>query len=91
MIKLSAAFFISDTYIGTDTKMAKPYPKSKGQMANSNDRPGEKTNTAWQNQKEGFYYALVSEMLNIGFAEKEIAKVGGGNFCSVFDAATVGH
>ena len=73
--------------IGTDTKMAKPYmPKSE-----IKERIGEKTNTAWQNQTEGFYYTVVAEMLKAGFTEADITKIGGANFCRVFDAATVGH
>ena len=78
---------IDHVCIGTDTKMAKPYSKIEEQKAKNNDRLGEKTNTAWQNQKEGFYYAVVSEMLKAGFTESEIAKIGGSNFCRVFDAA----
>jgi membrane dipeptidase len=30
-------------------------------------------------------------MVNQGFTLEEIGKVGGGNFCRVFDAASVGH
>jgi membrane dipeptidase len=78
--------------IGTDTKMAKPYLSNpKNSDANKNERIGERTNAAWQNQKEGFYYAVVAEMLKAGFTEAEIAKFGGGNFCKIFDAATIGH
>jgi microsomal dipeptidase-like Zn-dependent dipeptidase len=36
----------------------------------------------------GTYYAVVEAMLKTGFTEEEISKVGGGNFCRVFDAAT---
>jgi membrane dipeptidase len=54
-------------------------------------RAGERTNEAWQDQKDGFYYAVVDSMLKAGFTEDEIGKVGGGNFCRVFDAATTGH
>jgi membrane dipeptidase len=46
------------------------------------------TNQAWADQKVGFYYAVVAEMLKQGFKDAEIAKIGGGNFCRVFDAAT---
>lgn len=74
--------------IGTDTKMAKPYMPNG---AKQNERVGERTNGAWQNQTEGFYYAVVAEMLKAGFTEAEIAKIGGENFCRVFDAATIGH
>lgn len=51
-------------------------------------RVGERTNEAWQDQKVGFYYAVVDAMLKTGFTEDEIGKIGGGNFCRVFDAAT---
>jgi microsomal dipeptidase-like Zn-dependent dipeptidase len=54
-------------------------------------RIGERTNEAWKDQKVGFYYAVVDAMLKTGFTEDEIGKVGGGNFCRVFDAATTGH
>jgi microsomal dipeptidase-like Zn-dependent dipeptidase len=54
-------------------------------------RIGEGTNLAWQDQKVGFYYAVVDVMLKTGFTADEIGKVGGGNFCRVFDAATAGH
>jgi len=30
-------------------------------------------------------------MLKFGFTANEIGKVGGGNFCRLFDAATAGH
>lgn len=52
---------------------------------------GEGTNKTWQDQKAGFYYTIVEAMLKTGFNEDEIGKIGGGNFCRVFDAATAGH
>ncbi|GAB3572745.1 hypothetical protein GCM10027345_04440 [Hymenobacter daeguensis] len=51
-------------------------------------RAGERTNNAWQDQQTGFYYAVVDALLKTGFTGEEIGKVGGGNFCRVFDAAT---
>ncbi|WP_121811639.1 dipeptidase [Mucilaginibacter kameinonensis] len=54
-------------------------------------RVGERTNEAWQDQKAGFYYAVVDAMLKTGFTAEEIGKIGGGNFCRVFDAATSGR
>jgi membrane dipeptidase len=54
-------------------------------------RVGERTNEAWQDQKVGFYYAVVDAMLKTGFNANEIGKFGGGNFCRLFDAATAGH
>jgi microsomal dipeptidase-like Zn-dependent dipeptidase len=49
------------------------------------------TNQTWKDQKAGFYYAVVDAMLQVGFTADEIGKVGGGNFCRVFDAATAGR
>jgi membrane dipeptidase len=54
-------------------------------------RAGERTNDAWQGETVGFYDAVVSAMLSVEFTADEIGKVGGGNFCRVFDAATAGH
>ena len=36
-------------------------------------------------------YTVVDAMLKTGFTADEIGKIGGGNFCRVFDAATAGH
>ncbi len=47
-------------------------------------RTGERTNQIWPDQKLGFYYAVVGEMLKQGFQDDEIGKVGGGNFARVF-------
>jgi membrane dipeptidase len=75
--------------IGTDTKLAKPYmPNTE---TDKKERIGERTNGAWKDQTAGFYYTIVAEMLKAGFTETEITKVGGDNFCRVFDAATAGH
>jgi microsomal dipeptidase-like Zn-dependent dipeptidase len=60
-------------------------PRGRGQ------RFGERTNQVWADQKVGFYYAVVEQMLKQGFTPEEIGKVGGGNFCRAFDAATAGH
>jgi len=54
-------------------------------------RIGERTNQAWQDQKAGFYYAVVDAMFKKGFTPDEISKVGGGNFCRVFGKATDNH
>jgi membrane dipeptidase len=79
---------IDHVCIGTDTKLTPSYRPGGGQ--NNNNRPGERTNLAWADQKEGFYYTVVDAMLKTGFTANEIGKVGGGNFCRVFDAATAG-
>jgi membrane dipeptidase len=85
---------IDHVCIGTDTKMTPTYrptaQNSTGKNASGGNqgRIGERTNEAWANQKSGFYYAVVAAMLKTGFNEDEISKIGGGNFCRVFNAAT---
>ena len=54
----------------------------------TNERMGRITNQIWQNKKEGFFYALVAAMLKSGFSENEIIKIGGDNYCRLFDKAT---
>ncbi len=54
-------------------------------------RNNEHTNAFWPDQTVGFYYAIVEALLKTGFTEEEIGKIGGENFCRVFDAATKGH
>lgn len=66
--------------IGTDTKMAT--------ANNSNERFGQKTNQSWKESKFGFFYAVVDAMLKTGFAKDEIKKIGGENYCRIFDKAT---
>jgi membrane dipeptidase len=66
--------------IGTDTKLTP-----------GNGGFGGRTNQAWKDQKTGFYYAVVDAMLKTGFTADEIGKIGGGNYCRIFDAATSGH
>lgn len=69
--------------------------KEKGQdkkePGGNKKQGGNTTNTAWENQKTGFYYTVVEALLNAGFNEEEIGKIGGGNYCRIFDAATKGH
>lgn len=94
---------IDHVCIGTDTKLTMPY-RSAGVGGPQGDKGhglqgsgknevgiGERTNLAWKDQKEGFYYAVVDAMLKTGFTAEEIGKFGGGNFCRVFDAATGGQ
>ena len=66
--------------IGTDTKMAPP--------SGSNDRFGSKTNQSWNKTTDGFFYTVVDALLQTGFTEKEIMKIGGENYCRIFDKAT---
>ena len=73
---------VDNVCIGTDTKISRA-------LENKNPfRLGENTNQIWQNQENGFFYAVVDSMLKTGFSEKEIIKIASGNFCKVFDAAT---
>jgi len=51
---------------------------------------GDRTNQTWDGEKFGFFYTVVDAMLQTGFTPDEITKIGGGNFCRVFDAATEG-
>ena len=74
---------IEHVCIGTDTKMAKDIAANKATI-----KIGETTNLAWPNQTQGFYYDVVKALLEIGFKENEIIKIGGGNFYRVFDQAT---
>jgi membrane dipeptidase len=74
--------------IGTDTKLT---PGNRRPGSDNRPHPGERTNYAWEDQKEGFYYIVADALLKTGFTEEEIGKIGGGNFCRVFDAATTGH
>lgn len=66
--------------IGTDTKMAIP--------VGSTQRFGSLTNASWENQQEGFFPTVAKAMLEIGFSENDVIKIGGGNFCRVFDTST---
>lgn len=76
------------------TKQDRPRDNN-GQGGASSDKNRNKmgggTNETWQDQKVGFYYATVDAMLKTGFNADEVGKIGGGNFCRVFDAATKGH
>ncbi len=95
---------IDHVCIGTDTKLTPSYrspanpqggpPMDRGSNGpgGGQNRPriGERTNLAWPNQTLGFYYAVVDALLKTGFTADEIGKIGGGNFCHVFDAATGG-
>ncbi|WP_220417334.1 dipeptidase [Dyadobacter frigoris] len=80
--------------IGTDTKLTSSYSSPDAQNkpggGQKRERIGERTNLTWQDQKFGFYYTVVDAMLKIGFTSDEIGKIGGGNFCRVFEAATAG-
>jgi microsomal dipeptidase-like Zn-dependent dipeptidase len=63
-------------------------PIQGGPPGGGRGRGGGQTNQAWADQKVGFYYAVVEQMVKQGFTSEEIGKVGGGNFCRVFDLAS---
>jgi len=48
----------------------------------------ERINEIWPNQTEGMMYAVIGEMLTLGFTPEECSKIVGGNFCRVFEACT---
>lgn len=75
---------VDNVCIGTDTKITRAVKPND----NSTPRQGEFTNGIWQNQEAGFFYEVVDAMLKTGFSENDIIKIGGGNFCRVFEAAT---
>jgi membrane dipeptidase len=68
--------------IGTDTKLTQPAGRP-----GRNPRAGERTNTAWQDETAGFWYAVVDAMLAAGFTRDEIGKIGGGNYLRIFGEA----
>lgn len=72
------AIGINHVGIGTDTDLL-------------SSRVGQGTNKAWPDLTGGFFNAAVDEMLRQRFTPDEIGKVGGGNFCRVFDKVTAGH
>jgi membrane dipeptidase len=53
-------------------------------------RAGQSTNAAWPRMSSGFFKAAVAEMLRQGLTPGEIGKIGGGNFCRVFEKVTSG-
>ena len=75
---LADAIGIDHVGIGSDTDIL-------------SSRPGQSTNAAWPGLSGGFFKAAVAEMLRQGFTPAEIGKIGGGNFCRVFDKVTTGH
>ncbi|MFV0376549.1 MAG: dipeptidase [Mangrovibacterium sp.] len=66
--------------LGTDSQIAP--------SGNSNDRYSKKTNQSWNDEKTGFFFTVADAMLATGFTTDEIAKIGGGNYCRVFNTAT---
>ena len=88
-------------HLGRTHSACKSNAENKQENANQNKKPtnipannkrvGERTNEAWAEQKVGFYYAVVEALLKTGFTEGDMAKIGGGNYCRVFDKATSRH
>jgi membrane dipeptidase len=64
--------------IGTDTDLF-------------SSRPGQGTNHIWPGKTRAFFPAVAGEMLIQGFTPEDIGKVGGGNYCRIFGAATADH
>ena len=82
--------------LGTDTKLTPAYrsPNANQNRPNNANQPkrfGERTNEIWESQRSGYFYTVVEELLKLGLTEPEIIKIGGANFCKVFDLATKGH
>ncbi|MDE1147714.1 MAG: membrane dipeptidase [Azospirillaceae bacterium] len=71
------AIGIDHVCIGTDTKLIP-----------GTGNGGQGTNHIWPDMKAGFFYAVADALLKVGFNAEEIGKIGGGNFCRVFGAAT---
>jgi len=83
---------------GSKPGNSKPHDGGDGKRPDGPPRGGpnqgfrsEGTNKNWPEQKTGFYYSVVDAMLKIGFNEEEIGKIGGGNYCRIFDIATKGN
>ena len=72
------AMGIDHVGLGTDTEMT----ASTGLPA---------TNRVWHDQNYGFFYSAADMMLKRGFTPDEVAKIGGGNFCRVFESITSKH
>ena len=68
------------------------FKNNKEPKINENKKQGgDVTNTVWPDQKQGFYFNLVDVLSKAGYTEKEIGKIGGGNYLRIFDEATKGH
>ncbi|NBB30942.1 dipeptidase [Cellulophaga sp. BC115SP] len=88
---------VNHVCLGTDTKLTPAYrsPNANQNRQNNNNnqskRFGERTNEIWESQHSGYFYTVVEELLKLGLTEPEIIKIGGANFCKVFDEVTKGH
>jgi membrane dipeptidase len=75
---MAEAIGIDHVGIGTDTDLL-------------SNRPGQGTNQAYPGMTQGFFPAVVAEMLNQAFTPEEIGKISGGNFCRIFSKVTSAH
>lgn len=60
----------------------------KGEQRPANGFPKKNPNAVnhvWNDDPMAFYPSVVRELLNVGFTEKEIAKITGGNFVKLFE------
>ncbi|MNK70687.1 Membrane dipeptidase [compost metagenome] len=72
-----------------EDKKEEPKKQNDQKGQNANKKQGSQgTNQSWGIEKQGFYYTVVESLLKAGFKEEEIAKIGGGNYCRIFDIAT---
>ena len=70
-------------------QMAKEMPKDGGGRRREPPKQDlDAANHVWHDQPEGFYPSVVKALKAQGFAEADIAKLAGGNFLRVFEAAT---
>jgi len=70
-------------------QMAKEMPKDGGGRRREPPKQDlDAANHVWHDQPGGFYPSVVKALKAQGFAEADIAKLAGGNFLRVFEAAT---
>ena len=69
----------------------KPGRNEEPKAGERRQQAGDSTNTVWPSQQQGFYFTVAEALLKAGYTEKEIGKIGGGNYIRIFDAATKGH
>lgn len=84
----------NDNWVQSQNKPKQDKNTDKGHQSEQNSGKQQQkhiektTNTNWADQKRGFYYSVVESLLNAGFGENEIGKIGGGNYCRIFGEAT---
>ena len=75
---------IDHVTIGTDTKITPEIPM--GNRPKKDEPKGQ--NHVWKDEPTNFYHATIRELLKLGYSEKDIAKICGGNFIRIFTQAT---